>query len=120
MSELNLLDYKNNSKFSKSIKDLEDKCKIYKKFFDKLEKICNKDPKMPGSISQSNDAISALEKGKDTSGMSEDALNTANSFIEMNKVQKNLLDKGMSLTHILEVSRRILDGDLPESKPLTK
>jgi hypothetical protein len=93
--------------------------KIYGDNFKQVEYICDSNIDIPGSIAQVMTATKSLENGLDIEGIIPEAVETARSLLLLDIAKNNLRDDGVPTAIILEITRRVLDADIPNSREIT-
>ncbi len=93
--------------------------KIYGDNFKQVEYICDSNINIPGSIAQVILATKSLENGLDVEGVIPEAVETARSLLLLDTAKNNLREAGVPHMIILEITRRVLDADIPNSREIT-
>ena len=92
---------------------------IYGDNFKQVEYICDSNINIPGSIAQVMMATNSLENGFYAEDVIPEAVETARSLLLLDIAKKNLIDDGVPTIIVLEITRRVLDADIPNSREIT-
>jgi hypothetical protein len=109
--------------FSESLRALADevtkRAREYKEDFERVEELSNKDLTRPGSIAQVFAALQATKqsKGDETRILFPEAFQAALSYSSMQEATQALTDAGVPMLMSFELTRRVLDAEIPNSKP---
>ena len=93
--------------------------KIYGDNFKQVEYICDSNINIQGAIAQVVLAKTRLENGIATDDLIPEAVETARSLLLLDEAKKNLREDGVPHNLVLEITRRVLDKDIPNSREIT-
>ena len=99
------------------------KTRIYKDNFDRLSLYCDSHMNGPGVMSAVNSATIAIKSHAQynifaNQDINQLALATGKLLINMQESQKQLAATGINYVGVMELSRRVLDAQIPESQPI--
>ena len=93
--------------------------KIYGDNFKRVENACDLNTMILGAMAQVMLATMQTENGLSTISMLPEAVDTAQSLLRLDAAKKNLRDDGVPQVIILEITRRVLDENIPDSREIT-
>jgi hypothetical protein len=115
---LTLKDYITTDYRIKLAEEVTQLAKIYGDNFKKVEYICDSNINIPGSMAQVSIAAIRLENNHPTEDLIPEAVETAKSLLLLDIAKKRLTDDGVPHIMTLEITRRVLDKDIINSREI--